>query len=56
MLLKLESEGGPPQKKNLKTPLKAIPGREAVVGMSYSPCPGGGPSVLNSIRAYIYFT
>lgn len=59
--LKLESKGAPP-KKNLKKKttqnqiLKVIPVRGAVVRMSYSLCPGGGPNVLNSIRAYIYFT
>lgn len=58
VLLKLESKGAP--LKNLKPappkPLKVIPRRGAVVRMSYSLCPGGGPNVLNSIRAYIYFT
>lgn len=56
VLLKLESKGNPPQKKKFKNPLKVIPGREAVVRMSYSLCPGGGPNVLKSKRAYIYFT
>lgn len=26
-----------------------------MVRMSHSLCPGGGPDVLNSVRAYIYY-